>query len=211
MRKKSDIVEGGAYAASVVAPTNRYPVREAPYTGHSNGPGSDPKAWSTAVVLDATPRRIPFQRREGYLCAVAVFHPDVPHTYDNVWHKVVISQADLRLTFEEWDADLQPLLAEQKAQYEAQRAAREQEAKAQAEAKERETRLREILNNYGINESDGWRGVNTKKRWSDEKDANVTETYVRHLTLDDVLRLTDGRTEPPAKTKARKSKKGGKR
>lgn len=86
-----------------------------------------------------------------------------------------------------------------------------------------ETQLRTILANFGINDSDGWRGVNTKERFSqDAADAGVTGsygrlgyvqcTYVRHLTVDDVLRLTGGKTEPPAKTKARKAttKKEGK-
>lgn len=76
---------------------------------------------------------------------------------------------------------------------------------ARKDAPENEKQLRKVLASFGINDSDGWRGVTSKARYSTQDDTSIQvySTYVRHLDLSDVLVLTGGRTEPESKTRAK--------
>jgi hypothetical protein len=183
---------------------------------------------ATVEVLELD-ERIPFTSKDGVKVKMALQHPKYQKVKADEWVEKVIPYTDFVQTFADWRADvdtvlgeLQPKLKEVtkaiqaaiKAEEEARKAELAKRTKAeQARAKQlaareaTETKLRTILQNYGINDSDGWRGVNTKDRYSTETNSRVLTTYVRHLDINDVLTLTGGRTEPPAKTNARKAKK----
>lgn len=163
----------------------------------------DPAQWRCAIPLSLEQHRISFTSAQGFPCAVALYHPDLAPNPE--WELHVVKHTDLVIPWDIWLADMEPKVSAQlKRQAEArERLEREQKERAEREADERE--LRGILNAFGINDSDGWRGVNTKSRWSEDKGENVLTTYVRHLSLDDVLRLTGGRRKPgdrPRKAKA---------
>lgn len=144
------------------------------------------------------------------------------------WTYRVVSHRLFRQLFKDWQDDVLPVIkqrrdeiAEQRKQArEAEKERKKRDAEyakqqkalqeQQKEQQATEVKLRTVLNNFGINDSDGWRGINSKQRFSQEKNEYVLETYVRHLTLDDVLRLTGGLEEPKAATTAKKaSRKGG--
>lgn len=183
---KKDIKAGGVYVTNFVH-YKRGQTAKALTT-------DDPARWRTAIVLDTAPMRISWSQSEGMPCAVALYHPDLAPNPE--WKLEIVRAPNLVLPYDVWLADMEPQVT---ASLESQREARERmekEAKEREERAKDEAKLRSILNAFGINDSDGWRGVMTKNRWSDDKGGHVLTTYVRHLTLDDVLRLTGGKEKP---------------
>lgn len=183
----------------------------------------DPHFWYVCIVMDDKAHRFPFSEKEGVPCAVSLWAPTKEarelltsrRLKVGEWEFRIVPPKEIKQTYKSWVADTKAGYKEacriQKATIKKNLARIKAEAKANAaEAAERATQgerevtLRTLLANYGINDSDGWRAVNTKTRWSDEADRQTLTTYVRHLDLDDVLRLTGGLTEPAAATKAKR-------
>lgn len=154
----------------------------------------DPAQWRTAIVLSDEPHRISFTQAFGFACAVALYHPDLAPNPE--WELHVIKHTDLVVPFDVWVADMEPKVSATLARKNKARERMEKEAREREAAAKDEAQLRTILANFGINDSDGWRGVTTKNRWSEGKGENVLTTYVRHLDLQDVLRLTGGKEKP---------------